>query len=384
LEVRAFDGTLSGRITFSGGSGVSFDSDLRARGIQMETLLGQFAGITRFTGAGATDLRLTGRGNSVDALMNSLTGTGSIDLGQGTIRGIDLAALMRNLQQAFGGFEGATEFTSLTGTFSMNAGVLENIDLSLIAPLFRAGGKGTVDVGGQAMNYTVTPTRFADGAEFTVPVTITGAWSNLRIRPDVEALVALLANADLSGAEEIARAQEKLAEVKGLLENPEAAIEDRLKAELSRRLAEEVSIPGATPAPTPTDTTIGGGKEVAAAPQTDLRDQVEDTLRDQLRRRLLGGESDVKPTPAPTPKPTAEAPASQGDGNGLAPVLSLRPRVRPAGLNTTVTAAPSAPDAPADTTAAAPADNRSTEERIKDELEDKAKDELRKLFKLGD
>ncbi|MEM7441100.1 MAG: AsmA family protein [Pseudomonadota bacterium] len=369
-RVDAFDGTLSGTANVRGGKAVSFSSDLTANGIELEKLLGQMAGITRLTGAGTTRLQLNGSGVSMDAIMRSLSGSGSVELGRGTIKGVDLAAMMRNLKKAFGGFEGATEFSSLTGTFQMDKGVLQNLDLSLISPLFRAGGKGSVDIGGQAMNYLVTPTSLAEGAEFTVPVTITGLWSNLKFKPDLEKLTELLLSGKLK---DTLGGQEKLAEVRALLDDPGSSVEDSVKARIAEKLQKEFG--GSDTAQS------GDGLSLNPKPETggSLEDQLKLSLADKLRKELGLG-SDPQPAPTPTPAP----PTALGTGTALALSTSgKRPRARPARLNTGVAFNPQ----PVDTATPDPApevqpDTRSTEEKVKDKVEDAVKDELKKLFKF--
>lgn len=236
-EVRAFQGALSGTISLRGGNTVAFDTNLTARDVQLEPLLGQLLEMDRLSGAGTTHLALNGSGGSLDQIMTSLSGKGDVTFGNGAIKGIDLAAMMRNLQSAFGGFEGATEFTSLDGTFSMEKGVLQNVDLSLISPLFKAAGKGSVDIGGQAMNYVVTPTRLSKDAEFSVPVIITGPWDNLKFRPDLDKLLNLLLDGKLKDNADVQKAKEKLENVKNKLKDPEAALKAKLQKELAKKNA---------------------------------------------------------------------------------------------------------------------------------------------------
>jgi AsmA protein len=234
-QVSAFGGNMTGTIAVTGGNGIAFKSNLKATKVQLEPMLSELLDIDRLRGTGNTNLKLSGRGSSLHELMNSLSGTGDVSFGEGSIRGIDLAAMMKNLKSAFGGFEGATEFTSLTGTFSMEKGVLQNVDLSLISPLFKAGGKGSIDVGGQAMNYVVTPTALSKDAEFSVPVIITGPWSNLKFRPDVEKLLNLLANTKLKDNAEVQKAKDKLNNIKEKLKNPEEALKAKLAKELAKK-----------------------------------------------------------------------------------------------------------------------------------------------------
>lgn len=234
-DVRIFRGAMAGKINVRGGNAVAFDSNVTANGVQLEPLLGQLLDMDRLTGSGNTTLALSGRGQSLDQIMSSLSGNGSVKFTDGVIKGIDLAAMMRNLKSAFGGFDSATEFASLDGTFSMEQGVLQNVDLSLLSPLFKATGKGSVDIGGQAMNYVVTPTRLSDDAEFSVPVTITGPWQDLKFRPDLDKLINLLLNSKLKDSEEAQKIKKQLDDAKAKLKNPEDEIKNKLQEELSRK-----------------------------------------------------------------------------------------------------------------------------------------------------
>jgi AsmA protein len=196
-EVRAFDGVITGVVGFTGGNAVSFTTDLNAKAVQLEPLLGRFLDLHRLTGSGNTTMKMSGTGGSLFQIMHSLSGNGTLRIDNGSFKGIDLAAMMRNLKQAFGGFEGATEFTSLNGTFTMKKGVLQNVDMLMVSPLFKAEGKGRINVGDQNMHYTVTPSSLSEDAQFSVPVNITGPWDNLSFQPDMAGLVDLLAGKEL-------------------------------------------------------------------------------------------------------------------------------------------------------------------------------------------
>jgi AsmA protein len=117
----------------------------------------------------------------------------------------------------------------------MEQGILKNVDLALISPLFKAAGQGSVDIGGQAMNYIVTPTTLSEGAEFSVPVTITGPWQNLKFRPDLDKLFNLLLDKKLKDSEEAKKLKEKLEAAKAKLKNPEDELKKKLQKELENK-----------------------------------------------------------------------------------------------------------------------------------------------------
>lgn len=235
-EVRAFQGVMTGALYLRGGNTLAFDSDVVARDMQLEPLLGELLDMDRLSGSGTTRMKLSGRGRSLHDIMNSLSGKGNIKFANGAIRGIDLAAMMRNLKSAFGGFEGATEFTSMTGSFTLVNGVLENVDLSLVSPLFKATGKGKVGIGGRFMDYVVTPGTLNGDAKVSVPVIITGPWDNLKFRPDLENLIDLVLQGKLRNNAEVQKAKDKLDKARAKLRNPKQTAQDELRNKAAQKL----------------------------------------------------------------------------------------------------------------------------------------------------
>ncbi len=244
-KIRVYGGVITGVVSFTGGNAVSFNSDIKASGVQLEPLLGKLMDLHKLTGSGNTTLKMSGKGGSLYQIMHSLSGNGTLRIDKGSFKGIDLAAMMRNLKQAFGGFDGATEFTSLTGTFQMKKGVLQNVDMLMVSPLFKAEGKGRINVGDQNMTYTVTPSSLSENAKFSVPVDITGPWSNLKFRPDLKGLVDLLTKGRLNEEKAAfeARAKASLAKRLKLAEDEKItrqALEDRAKEKLEDKVKDEV------------------------------------------------------------------------------------------------------------------------------------------------
>ncbi|MBV1862981.1 MAG: AsmA family protein [Rhodobacteraceae bacterium] len=262
IDVRAYRGAMSGTVNIRGGKDIAFSSDVLAKNMQLKPLLGQMLGIDRLTGTGTTHLKLSGQGGSLHQVMNSLSGTGDIKFANGAFRGIDLAAMMKNLKSAFGGFEGATEFTSMTGSFSLKKGVLENVDLSLISPLFKAAGKGKVGIGGRSMDYVVTPSTLSGDAAVSVPVFITGPWHNLKFRPDLDKLIDLVLQGKLKDNAEVQKAREKLQKAKEKLKDPKATAKEKLRKKLAKELDNEEA-----------------GDEV-------LKDKIEEEIGGALRKLL--------------------------------------------------------------------------------------------------
>ncbi|NNE52062.1 MAG: AsmA family protein, partial [Sulfitobacter sp.] len=152
-EVRAYDGVLTGEFVMNNRSGLSVGGNLRAAGIALNPLLRDLAGLTRFTGDATVELSFLGVGQSVDAIMRSLSGKGLIAVGRGSIEGIDLDDLLGNFDVQ----GGTTVFDSANATFAMQGGVARNDDLRLVLPNFEATGEGEVNLGAQTLDYTFTP-----------------------------------------------------------------------------------------------------------------------------------------------------------------------------------------------------------------------------------
>ncbi|GAA6199423.1 AsmA family protein [Aquicoccus sp. SU-CL01552] len=232
----AFGGSLSGQLVANGRKGFSVRGDLKAKGIEMKTLLTDLAGIDRFSGAAEAELAFLGSGASVDAIMRSLSGEGRIDVGRGVISGIDLDKLFRS--GAVTG--GTTVFDSLTGSYTISGGNLQNDDLKLQLSSFRVDGAGRIGLGARDLDYLVTPVAFEsdDSTGLQVPVRVTGSWSSPRIRPDLDAATKARLEEEKDKLEE--KAKEALQDKLNLTiedgQSTEEAIKDRIEDEAAKQL----------------------------------------------------------------------------------------------------------------------------------------------------
>lgn len=239
-EVQAYNGTVSGEFVMNNRGGLSVGGKVFAKSISVQRVLRDALDMDRLTGSGDAELSFLGSGSSVNAIMRSLSGNGAVRLGQGTIEGFDLNALMGSGKNS----GGTTVFDSLGATFTMKAGNLYNDDLLFKLPNYEARGKGRVGLGTQDIDYLFTPTalRANSGKGLAIPVSIKGPWANPRIRPDLEAAI------DLNFAEEKERlerrakerVQEKIEEKLGVVtqegQSAEDAVKDKLEDKLKKKL----------------------------------------------------------------------------------------------------------------------------------------------------
>lgn len=242
-KIETYQGVISGEFVVNGRGGLSVGGNLKAAGLAMTPLLRDLADYERLVGTGDMQLKFLGVGNSVDAIMRSLSGSGSLKLGQGEILGLDLGGMLRNLDTSYRGDGQKTVFNSIGASFTIKDGVLHNDDLAFVAPLAQALGEGDIGIGTQTLKYRITPTALAetDGSGgISVPVLITGTWANPKFRPDLQALI------DQNLAEEKAALMAKIAAekaaAKARLAAKQAELEAKLAAEKARALqrAQEV------------------------------------------------------------------------------------------------------------------------------------------------
>ncbi|MDW3225163.1 MAG: AsmA family protein [Paracoccaceae bacterium] len=231
-DVQAYGGNVTGEFVINNRAGLSVGGRLDVNNIQMQPLLTDAADIDRLTGQGTVRLSFLGSGPSVDAIMRSLSGDGSLSVGRGTILGIDLDRLMRSGDTG----EGTTVFDSLGGTWTIAGGVLSNTDLLLQLKNYQASGTGVVGLGAQTVDYTATPValRANSGQGLSIPVRFVGPWTDVSIRPDLEA--AFDAEIDAKTDELENKAKEKLNEELGITPQPGQSTEDAVKDELKDKL----------------------------------------------------------------------------------------------------------------------------------------------------
>ncbi|MEQ8355521.1 MAG: AsmA family protein [Kiloniellaceae bacterium] len=202
-EMQLYEGAGKGRIVVDGSSGkpaIAADFDLA--NFQAGPFLNDLAKFDRILGTTESKLSVKTTGASQRELVSNLNGDGAVVFRDGAIKGINLAAMVRNISTASleQGFDAAqaTDFAELSGTFTIDKGIVSNDDLSLIAPLVRMTGKGTVPLPPRTVDYVVKPKLVAtaegqgsssDLAGIAVPINVTGPWHDISYKPDLEGVL---------------------------------------------------------------------------------------------------------------------------------------------------------------------------------------------------
>lgn len=235
-EIAAYGGTISGQFVANGRGGLSLGGDIRVAGLAMQPLLADVAGYDRLIGTGDIALKFLAVGNSMDALMQGLSGSGQFSFGKGELRGLDLAGMLRTLDTGYVGEGAKTIFDAITASFTIKDGVLSNDDLVLAAPLVKASGAGKVGIGARTLDYRMQPVALAEAdgtGGITVPLLITGPWAAPKFRLDLEALAREKLEFEAKALEEKARV-----EADKLIKKTKADLAAKAEKELGLKLQE--------------------------------------------------------------------------------------------------------------------------------------------------
>ena len=235
LPASMFGGQVKGRLVANNRDGFSVGGKLSFSGVRLERALGETAGYRRLNGTALGELEFLGSGNSVDAIMRSLSGKGRLEAGKGFFTGFDLEQLMRS-----GGNGGSTVFDQLTASYTIEGGNLRNQDLLVLLKGFRAGGKGRIGLGARDLDYLFTPQLVRAGGDqvLTIPVRIRGSWEDPDIRPDFSQAL----QPKLDGIEQEAkdRVRQKLSEELDTEIAPEQDLNDLLKQRIEQEARDQL------------------------------------------------------------------------------------------------------------------------------------------------
>lgn len=208
-EASMYGGTYRGDIGLDAtGSVARVSLDEHVDGIDFAPLFKDFFETDRVSGRGGANIKLTGAGRTTDDVVKTLGGTIDFKVLDGALEGADLWYEIRRArallkQQAAPARTGPerTPFTSLAGTGTMKDGVLTNNDLNVAMQYLKVTGQGVVDVPKSTLDYRLTATVLKiprEGAETAneqdlvdaqIPVKVTGALTDPKVRPDIEALL---------------------------------------------------------------------------------------------------------------------------------------------------------------------------------------------------
>ncbi|MGH6975893.1 MAG: AsmA family protein, partial [Stellaceae bacterium] len=137
-QLTLYKGAGQGKVTVDGsGAAPTIQETFALKGVDMQPLLHDAANVNLLAGNGSLDMAIDGHGRSQRDIISSLAGKGSLHLDKGKIEGVNIIGIMKNAAKALSmGLVGSgndTDFSTLSGTFTIANGVLKNNDLQLVS-----------------------------------------------------------------------------------------------------------------------------------------------------------------------------------------------------------------------------------------------------------
>lgn len=193
-------------------------------------------------GAAAVDLELSARGDRTEEIKGSLNGRGKLTCSDGAVKGVDLAAMARNVKSAFGletqaGPRPRTDFAELVVPFTITDGLIAVPAASMKAPFLRLEASGKADLVDETLDFRVTPKAVAtikgQGDEtkrsgIRVPLIVTGTFDKPVFRPDLKSILTQEINTRLLEKEPLKKILDK-EEVKRLEEPARRILNELIK-----------------------------------------------------------------------------------------------------------------------------------------------------------
>ncbi len=200
----AYGGQAGGEMIVDASSGAptyAMHADLV--GVRALPLLTSLAEFDKIDGKMQAKIAARSQGASLQAIMSNLSGTAFVIFQDGSIRGLNVAQMIRSLTAStLNGWqeqqEQATDLTQMSASFKIERGQAVTTDFNLVGPLVRVTGAGTIDLGTKMMGFRVEPKlvmttegqgRTSDPVGFGIPVMIEGPWSQPRIYPEMQGIL---------------------------------------------------------------------------------------------------------------------------------------------------------------------------------------------------
>jgi AsmA protein len=243
LTANLYQGTLNGALSVNAAGTPVIAVKQNLNGITIGPLLKDAADFDTLEGKGNVTLDVSGQGATVTAIKKALNGSAAIKLADGAIKGINIAAKIRDVKSKIAELKGEqvqaasatdkTDFSELSATFSIKNGVAHNSDLAAKSPLLRLGGEGDIDIGNENLDYllkaTVVATAAGQGGKeladlkgVTVPVRLNGPFTAPQYKIDFNGILEGLAKG---------KVDEKKEEIKNQLQD---RLQDKLKGIFNR------------------------------------------------------------------------------------------------------------------------------------------------------
>lgn len=185
--------------------------------VQTGLLLQDLGGADRklkFRGAGNVDFQVTTAGSNSDVILKHLNGSGRFYVNNGALQGVDIAYMLAMASSFSGGNAGSatnsgeTAFNTMSGTVTINNGVINNNDLLMDSASFTTKGNGDINLVNESIDYRLQTNikqinqkdNLLNLYGLAIPISITGNLSNPSVRLDKVVLAKEIAEKQLEKA----------------------------------------------------------------------------------------------------------------------------------------------------------------------------------------
>ncbi|GGA85947.1 cell envelope biogenesis protein AsmA [Neiella marina] len=203
IHLDLYGGSADARAVLNAQQAVgSYRSEFALKSVQALPLLTDLADLKMVSGNANFDMNIRGTGLSTNKLKSASAGNGKFLFADGALEGVNIAQMIRSAKALLKGEkapeeEKKTDFSSLSGSFTLAKGVATNPDLKLASPLLRVDGEGSMNVMANTLDYTATTEIVATskgqgGADaedlkgLKVPLKVSGPLDDLKYGIDFE------------------------------------------------------------------------------------------------------------------------------------------------------------------------------------------------------
>ncbi len=194
-------GNAAGSAVISSAGSYSVKSQLN--GYTAQNLLSRFTDYKNVSGGDVTlSLNLKSNGKTTQAIQQNVDGTVSYLLGKTSIAVPASASNIGNFLNLLRGKNSkgkSIELSCSVGQLTLNNGVAHTKTLLLDTPGAVVSANGSVNLNKKSVSMTLSPrTKLAGLSDLTIPVRVSGPFSNLKIAPDAKGTVKNLSRIGLS------------------------------------------------------------------------------------------------------------------------------------------------------------------------------------------
>jgi len=203
LTMELYNGNMSCNVTLNVKKNIPQSNiKLKLNNIECEPLIKDILEKNILKGTAKAKVALSMSGGDADKIMKTLNGKGEFSVKNGAVKGIDLVAMVRNTDGAYG-FAGQsskkpeTGFSELYAPFRIIDGLFKTTDTRMVSTLIRVAVSGKANLPGETLKFRIEPVVVTTSktdkkkmkrSEVKVPVLVSGTFSSLKFRPDLKAI----------------------------------------------------------------------------------------------------------------------------------------------------------------------------------------------------